>query len=172
MLPPTRRRVSRISFEQTGNLQKMAEALYLQLMEGLSAAKKRDALLLVLTWSMYVVGGIVGAALASCSSSFCNDWSLSPACMLYGPGMLSMLIERPKPPPKPAEVPPPQTAVSVATGAATSAADVAPQQMMVEVLPSNGAATEGQLVREVSVQGEHPTSPNDGRRALGEEPQL
>lgn len=48
----------------TGNIQKMAEALWNQYHKGLSAKQKRAALLLLVTWSSYVLGGVCGAALA------------------------------------------------------------------------------------------------------------
>jgi len=89
----------------TGNIQKMAEALWNLATKkgGLKPAEQRAAFLLFLTWITYVIGGVCGAAL---SGLF--DWSLSPAALLYGAGMASMEADPPKPTPKVAakETPP------------------------------------------------------------------
>ena len=73
----------------TGNIQKMAEALWNRYHYGLSTKQRRAALLLVLTWSSYVLGGVAGAALASKMT----HWSLSPVAALYLVGMLSLQIQ-------------------------------------------------------------------------------
>ena len=73
----------------TGNIQKMAEALWNRYHKGLSTKQRRAALLLVLTWSSYVLGGVAGAALASKMT----HWSLSPVAALYLVGMLSLQIQ-------------------------------------------------------------------------------
>mmetsp|Transcript_11009 Transcript_11009/g.29164 ORF Transcript_11009/g.29164 Transcript_11009/m.29164 type:complete len:142 (+) Transcript_11009:618-1043(+) len=80
----------------TGNIQKMAEAVWNQRTKkgGLKPKERRAALLLVCVWSCYVIGGVCGASLAGLS-----DWSLAPAATIYFSGMLSMQTERPKPPP-------------------------------------------------------------------------
>ena len=79
----------------TGNIQKMAEAGWNQYTKkgGLKPAEQRAAFLLFLTWSFYIVGGVCGAALAERFK-----WSLTPAGVIYGIGMASMLTEAPKPP--------------------------------------------------------------------------
>ena len=50
----------------TGNIQKMAEALWNLATKkgGLKLAEKRGAFLLFLTWALYIVGGVLGAELA------------------------------------------------------------------------------------------------------------
>ena len=74
----------------TGNIQKMAEAVWSQCTKkgGLSASEKRAAVLLFCTWLPYVLGGVCGAALATTT-----DWSLTPAALLYVVGMYSMQVE-------------------------------------------------------------------------------
>jgi len=81
----------------TGNIQKMAEALWNLATKrgGLKPAEQRAAFLLFLTWSNYIIGGVCGAAL---SDLF--DWSLTPAALIYGAGMASMEADPPKPTPK------------------------------------------------------------------------
>lgn len=82
----------------TGNIQKMAEAGWNHATRkgGLKSAEKRAAVLLFLTWSFYVVGGVCGAGLALVFA-----WSLTPVGVLYGVAMASMQTDPPKPP-KPA----------------------------------------------------------------------
>lgn len=77
----------------TGNIQKMAEALWnLKTKKGgLKPSESRAAFLLFLTWINYVLGGVCGAGLAQLF-----DWSLTPAAVLYGAGMASMQQDPPK----------------------------------------------------------------------------
>ena len=79
----------------TGNIQKMAEAVWNQFTKkgGLKPKEQRAALLLVCTWVCFVLGGVCGASLAEKS-----NWSLAPAASIYFFGMLSMQIELPKAP--------------------------------------------------------------------------
>ena len=56
----------------TGNIQKMTEALHVQLTQGLKPKQARDALLILTTWSMYIGGGAVGVQLSSCAHAFCS----------------------------------------------------------------------------------------------------
>ena len=165
----------------TGNIQKMTEAVYVHFTKGLSPTERRAALVIFCTWSMYIVGGLVGAALSSCSNAFCTDWSLTPAaCLLYGPGMLSMHIERPKAKPaanaiaaaaeKAAAAPTPEpTPNAEAPKPATLSIATSTSGIGVEVLSKKRPPS---LKREDSVQGVHAVSATDGRRSLGEDPQL
>jgi len=151
----------------TGNIQKMVEAVYVGFTKGLKPAERRAALLLLITWSLYIVGGVVGAALSSCDSSFCTEWSLTPATVLYGTGMLSMLIEYPAKP-KPAATAPP-------TAPEKTVPPLKPVPLDLEITTNEmtSATAPERVLSEDSVQGPHPKAPSgDGRRALGEDPQL
>lgn len=181
----------------TGNIQKMAEAVFLHFTKGLKPSERRAALLLLVTWLTYVLGGLVGYRIASCPGTFCQEWSLAPAAVLYGVGMLSMHYEEPKPnappPPKPSlPLPAPQASGQQPTEAASSAAAVAAAPAAAAAAapdPAATAATEAAkvvvevhspatlgrktvLTRQNSVEGDHATSPVDGRRALGEDAQM
>ena len=74
----------------TGNIQKMAEAIYNAAMKkgGLKPAEERAAFLLFCTWLPYILGGICGASIANLTS-----WSLTPVAFFYALGMFSMQIE-------------------------------------------------------------------------------
>jgi len=94
----------------TGNIQKVAEAVWNAYNKrkagGLKPAEQRAAVLLVVTWIAYVLGGVCGAAMASLIHF---HWSLTPVALLYATGMTSMLIE---PPSKKAAAPAPSVAPS------------------------------------------------------------
>ena len=77
----------------TGNIQKMAEALWNMATKkgGLKPDEERAAFLLFCTWLPYILGGVVGTTLAKTTS-----WSLTPAAVLYGLGMWSMEVDPPK----------------------------------------------------------------------------
>jgi len=80
----------------TGNIQKMAEAGWNHFTKkgGLKPAEKRTAILLALTWISYVLGGVIGAAIAKIPHF---HWSLTPISIFYAIGMASMQVEPPKP---------------------------------------------------------------------------
>jgi uncharacterized membrane protein YoaK (UPF0700 family) len=176
----------------TGNIQKMVEAAFVGCTKGLSRTEARAALLLLLTWSCYVLGGGVGAAVASCGATFCTTWSLTPATLLYAGGMLSLLIERPKAPPAdqpaqaagrhpPEQHAPPEAAALVVAPATTppAAAEAGAAQVALEL--RGGAAVSGgraarqrwrDLLHELdSIKQPHPLA-RDGTRELGESAQL
>ena len=77
----------------TGNIQKMAEAIFNAATRkgGLKPAEERAAFLLFCTWLPYILGGICGASLADLTS-----WSLTPVALLYAIGMFSMQNDPPK----------------------------------------------------------------------------
>lgn len=157
----------------TGNIQKMTEAVFMHSTKGLKPAETRAALLLLYTWSMYIVGGVCGVASAECSASFCREWSLAPASVLYLLGMASMQIE---PRQLPAVVPPLPPAAAAAK-ADVPAAQVVPTAPVAEPLE---VAVDGSWDKESesTISGKHPESRTScdyamvHRRSLGEEPQL
>ena len=119
----------------TGNIQKMAEALWnawdKRKAGGLKPAEQRAAWLLFCTWFMYVVGGVCGAAMASLTQF---HWSLTPVALLYAAGMWSMQVEPPKPAPEPPTPKP----------AAAPAPDAVPAKIpnvMVDLTPSTASTT-------------------------------
>ena len=125
----------------TGNIQKMAEALWNRYHKGLSTKQRRAALLLVLTWSSYVLGGVAGAALASKMT----HWSLSPVAALYLVGMLSLQIQ---------ELPQfkaPSQAPSQAPSGSTEGA------------PTEGGPTEGQVRIEPTPSTPRVTTPAESK---------
>ena len=82
----------------TGNIQKMAEALWnLATKEGgLKPADKRGAFLLFLTWIQYVIGGVCGAGLAQVCEADRTQPSLSPSSALSRPPRpLALSFSRP-----------------------------------------------------------------------------
>jgi hypothetical protein len=175
----------------TGNIQKMVEAAHVYFTKGLKQPEVRATKILFATWSMYVVGGIVGGAIATCAGTFCVRWSLTPCALLYGVGMASMQAEpkpsqvKPEPPKKapptsettsatdttaPTPAPPTASAYSAAVPAAP------PTELTIAVVADGGSAVEtyapAEHLKEDSVDAEHPVSPADGRRELGEVPQM
>lgn len=189
----------------TGNIQKMAEAIFVHATKGLKPSEAQAARLLLATWVCYVLGGLLGGTVViSCSqgSSSCAAWSLSPVALLYGAGMLSMIHEMPTTPPPPAPPPPPPkpaepSAAQVdAAAKAPTAAGTPSAEPAVGAVAAVAASESGRvdlaavqiiddarrvdprprplvvLERQHTVEGSHPTSPVDGRRALGEEAQM
>ena len=115
----------------TGNIQKMAEAMWNAWQKrksgGLSKADTRAAAVLFCTWSSYIGGGACGAATAAAKTF---HWSITPVALLYATGMASMQIEPGKPKPKPPATSKPSEGDQVAPVQAT------PNAMVIEIAPA------------------------------------
>ena len=125
----------------TGNIQKMAEALWNAYTKrnsgGLKPAERRAAILLFCTWIHYVAGGVCGAGMASFVTF---HWSLTPVAVLYAAGMSSMLVEPPKPPkPNPADDAAAKPPAATAIPAAAAVPDIV--ERTPETLATGGVVT-------------------------------
>jgi len=140
----------------TGNIQKMAEAVWNELTKkgGLKPAEKRAAILLFCTWLPYVIGGIFGAALAHEL-----DWSLSPIAAFYGLGMLSMqFADMPKVKAKRAAVQQDSSAHKRAAGTETSATTPAPPLIDTDTGCQAGEDVAGEDVADLETGQREPTA--------------
>ena len=128
----------------TGNIQKMAEALWIAYQKrksgGLKPSESRAALLLFYVWLFYVVGGVAGASTAGILGF---HWSLTPVAILYALGMASMLTDPPKKGDKKTAPPNPQAVAPAAEPVTT----VPIGQVDMHLQPTPAAATVVQVAR-------------------------